>query len=104
MDASRCRYDAGEEGEGHLPRSVGLAVSMDLGAGHVFQSSVGISIAELAIAANIHHIIPTKLVDHRDVDDEVLVSPQVCVLDPYVPLSRGAIRHTNLWKFGRGVG
>ena len=75
MDASRCRYDAGEEGEGHLPRSVGLAVSMDLGAGHVFQSSVGI--AELAISANIHHMISTELMDHSDVDDEVLVSAQV---------------------------
>ena len=77
---------------------------MDLGAGHVFQSSVGISIAELAIAANIHHMISTELVDHRNVNDEVLVSPQVCVLDPYVPLSRGAVRHANLWKFGSGVG
>ena len=33
MDASRCGYDAGEEGEGHLPRSVGLAVFADLAAG-----------------------------------------------------------------------
>ena len=87
-----------------MPRGVGLAVFVDLAAGRVFQSSVGINIAELAIAANIHHIIATELVDHRNVNDEVLVSPQVCVLDPYVPLSRGAIRHANLGKLGSGVG
>ena len=104
MDVSRCRYDAGEEGEGRLPRSVGLAVFMDLCAGHVFQSSVGISIAELAISANIHHMISNEHMDHSDVDAEVLVSTQVCVLDQYIPLSRGAVRHANLGKLGRGVG
>ena len=67
MDASRCRYDAGKEGEGRLPRSVGPAVFMDLGAGHVFQSSVGISIAEVAIAANIRRVISKELMDHGDV-------------------------------------
>ena len=51
-----------------------LAVFMDLGAGHVFQSAVGISIAELTIAANTRHMISTELMDHSDVDDEVLVS------------------------------
>ena len=92
------------EGEGRVPRSVGLAVFMDLGAGHVFQSSVGISIAKLAISANMHHVISTELMDHSDVDDEVLVSTQVSVLDQYNPLSPGAVRHVNLWKFGSGVG
>ena len=55
MDPSRSRHDAGDECEGHLSRSVRSAVFEDLGVGHTFQSSEGISTAESAISTNIRH-------------------------------------------------
>ena len=42
--------------------------------------------------------------DHIDVDDEVLVSAQVCLFDQNIPLSRGAVGHAYLWKFVGGFG
>ena len=76
MDPSRSRHDAVDQSEGHLSKSVRLAVFVDLGTGHVFQSSLGIGIAQLAISANIRSVISTKIMDHSDVNDEVLVSVQ----------------------------
>ena len=98
MDPSRSRYDAGDECDGHLPRSVGSAV-FGRWCGPCFESAVGISIAELAIPTYIRHVIAPEFVDHRDVSDDVFVAAQVDILEPYVACSCGAVFPADLGSF-----
>ena len=82
VDPARGRRDAGEEREGHVPSGSRAAVAFGFGASHAVQSSVGFSIAELAIPAYIRLVIAPEFVDHSYVDNDVFVAAQLDILEP----------------------